>query len=126
MMKDETLDQKTALYSFDPYIFGVFILVTYIIPYPIYRYIAHKFSWETNPKTMSRHWSDLLNGLSYGLILFVFGNYANTLNWITIVAFYPSLFGYALIAELPFTKTSLPNIKTWPKGMWVVFIMALS
>lgn len=126
MMKDETLDQKTALYSFDPYLFSVFILVTYIIPYPIYRYIAHKFSWETNPKTMLRHWSDLLNGLSYGLILFVFGNYANTLNWITIVAFYPSLFGYALIAELPFTKTSLPNIKTWPKGMWVVFIMALS
>ncbi|KAG1100048.1 hypothetical protein G6F42_017727 [Rhizopus arrhizus] len=75
---------------------------------------------------MSRHWSDLFDGISYGLILFIFGNYSHTLSWITVAAFYPSLFGYALIAELPFTKTSLPNIKNWPKGMWAVFITAVA
>ncbi|KAL9553402.1 hypothetical protein MBANPS3_003315 [Mucor bainieri] len=116
----------TALYSFDLYTFGLFLLAFYIIPYPIYRLIAHRLKWETNPKTMSRHWSDLFDGISYGLILFIFGNYSNTLSWITMAAFYPSLFGYALIAELPFTKTSLPNIKNWPKGMWIVFITAIA
>ncbi|KAI9335564.1 hypothetical protein BD770DRAFT_415925 [Pilaira anomala] len=74
---------------------------------------------------MSRHWSDFLNGITYGLILFIFGNYTHTLNWITLAAFYPSLIGYALIAELPFARTSFPNIKHWPKGMWVIFITAL-
>ncbi|KAI8078409.1 hypothetical protein BDF21DRAFT_399658 [Thamnidium elegans] len=102
------------------------MLTFYIIPYPIYRTIAHRYGWETNAKTMTRHWSDLFNGLTYGLILFVFGNYTHTFNWVTLVAFYPSLIAYALIAELPFTRTSLPNIKSWPKGMWVVFIIAVA
>lgn len=69
----------TALYSFDPYKFGLFLLAFYIVPYPVYRSIAHRLKWETNPKTMSRHWSDLFDGISYGLILFIFGNYSNTL-----------------------------------------------
>lgn len=120
------MDANTLLYSFDLYYFALFMLAFYIIPYPIYRWIAHYYSWETNAKTMSRHWSDLVNGVSYGLILFIFGNYANTLCWVTVAAFVPSLFAYALIAELPFTRTSLPNIKHWPKGMWVVFIMAVA
>ncbi|KAI8641079.1 hypothetical protein BD408DRAFT_403691 [Parasitella parasitica] len=121
------VDKKaTALYSFDPYLFGLFLLAFYIIPYPIYRFIAHRFKWETNPKTMSRHWSDLFDGISYGLLLFIFGNYSNTLSWTTVAAFYPSLFSYALIAELPFTRTSLPDIKNWPKGMWFVFLSALT
>lgn len=131
----------TALYSFDIEKFGLFILLFYVIPYPIYRSIAHRFKWETNVKTVSRHWSDLFDGISYGLILFIFGNYSYTLrydaldhdkftnllfsSWITVAAFYPFLFTYALIAELPFTKTSLPNIKHWPLGMWIVFIIAL-
>lgn len=120
------MDANTLLYSFDLYYFAFFMLAFYIIPYPIYRWIAHYYSWETNAKTMSRHWSDLVNGVSYGLILFIFGNYANTLCWVTVAAFVPSLFAYALIAELPFTRTSLPNIRHWPKGMWVVFIMAVA
>ena len=48
------------------------------------------------------------------------------ISWTTVAAFYPSLFGYALIAELSFTKTSLPNIKNWPKGMWFVFLTAIA
>ncbi|KAK4520522.1 Casein kinase II subunit alpha [Mucor velutinosus] len=122
----ETDREATALYSFDPFKFGLFLLAFYIIPYPVYRFIAHRLKWETNQKTMSRHWSDLFDGISYGLILFIFGNYSNTLSWITVAAFYPSLFGYALIAELPFTKTSLPNIRNWPKGMWAVFLTAVA
>lgn len=125
-MEQEKEDPRTVLYSFDVYYFLIFMLAFYIIPYPIYRTIAHRYGWETNPKTMSRHWSDFLNGITYGLILFVFGNYTHTLNWITLAAFYPSLIGYALIAELPFARTSFPNIKHWPKGMWVIFITALA
>ncbi|GAA5802908.1 hypothetical protein HPULCUR_008383 [Helicostylum pulchrum] len=119
-------DIRAVLYSFDVCYFLLFMLVFYIIPYPIYRTIAHRYGWETNAKTMTRHWSDFFNGLSYGLILFIFGNYTNTLNWVTLAAFYPSLIAYALIAELPFTRTSLPRIRSWPKGMWVVFILAVA
>lgn len=118
--------KATALFSFHPLYYLYFMLAFYFVPYVIYRYIARRLGWETNPKTASRHWSDLFDGLTYGLILFMFGNYTKTFSWITVVAFYPSLFAYALIAELPFTRTSLPRIKSWPKGMWVVFLLAIA
>lgn len=72
---------ETLLYSFDLEKFGLFILLFYVIPYPIYRLIARRFKWETNEKTVSRHWSDLFDGISYGLILFIFGNYSYTLRY---------------------------------------------
>ncbi|KAI8335643.1 hypothetical protein EDC96DRAFT_524633 [Choanephora cucurbitarum] len=112
-------------YAFDIKAFCLFFSVFYLIPYPIYRYLAHYFGWETNPKSVARHWSDLLDGFSYGLIVFTFGNYANTLNWITILAFYPSLVSYALLAELPFAKTSLPCMREWPRKMWILFSLAV-
>ncbi|ORX55212.1 hypothetical protein DM01DRAFT_1335506 [Hesseltinella vesiculosa] len=116
---------ETALFSFNPLVFLYFMLAFYFVPYPLYRYVAHKLDWELNTKTPARHWSDTMFGCSYGVILFVFGNYSHCFSWITVVAFYPALFGYGLIAELPFTKTSLPNIRNWPMGMWVVFLTAL-
>ncbi|KAI9499546.1 hypothetical protein BDB00DRAFT_924234 [Zychaea mexicana] len=118
--------RETALFSFNPLIYLYFMLSFLIVPYPIYQVIAKRYGWETNNKTMARHWSDLMLGFSYGTILFVFGNYTRAYSWITVIAFYPSLFGYALIAELPFTKTSLPNIKNWPFGMWAVFLTAVA
>ncbi|KAI9275611.1 hypothetical protein BDA99DRAFT_555392 [Phascolomyces articulosus] len=118
--------RETALFSFNPLVYLYFMLSFLLVPYPIYQIVAKRYNWETNNKTMARHYSDLLLGLSYGTILFVFGNYTRAFSWITVVAFYPSLFGYALIAELPFTKTSLPNIKNWPFGMWAVFLTAVA
>ncbi|CEP19185.1 hypothetical protein [Parasitella parasitica] len=116
---------ETALFSFHPIVFVYFMLSFFIVPYPIYRYIASKYNWEVNQKTIARHWSDTMLGFSYGLIVFIFGNYSIAYGWITVVVFYPSLFGYAIMAEQPYTKTSLPNIKRWPKGMWIVFLIAL-
>jgi hypothetical protein len=78
-LPDRSTIASTALYSFNPIYFLIFMTAFYIIPYPIYRWIAHKYNWETNPKTPSRHWSDLINGFSYGLLLFVFGNYTKTI-----------------------------------------------
>ncbi|KAI7897749.1 uncharacterized protein BX663DRAFT_527416 [Cokeromyces recurvatus] len=116
----------TSLFSFHPIIFTYFILATFLVPYPMYRFIAKRYKWETNHKTVARHWSDTMLAFSYGVILFVFGNYTRTFSWITIITFYPSLFAYGLIAELPFAKTSLPDIKNWPKSMWILFLVALS
>ncbi|KAI8645281.1 hypothetical protein BD408DRAFT_429814 [Parasitella parasitica] len=120
-----SLVPETALFSFHPLVFLYFMLSFFIVPYPIYRFVAKKYSWEVNQKTVARHWSDAMLGFSYGLIVFVFGNYSKAYGWITVVAFYPSLFGYAIMAEQPYTKTSLPSIKSWPKGMWIVFLIAL-
>ncbi|CAO3671294.1 unnamed protein product [Rhizopus stolonifer] len=122
---DPKVVPESALFSFHPLFYLYFILSFLLVPYPLYRWIASKYKWELNSKSIARHCSDLLLGMSYGLILFTFGNYTHAFSWITVVAFYPSLFGYGLIAELPYTKTSLPNIKQWPKGMWVVFLIAL-
>ncbi|OBZ89038.1 hypothetical protein A0J61_02903 [Choanephora cucurbitarum] len=116
---------EAALFSFHPLVFLYFMLTFFLVPYPIYRLIAKRWNWEVNQKSVARHWRDTMLAFSYGLILFIFGNYSRTYTWITVLVFYPSLFGYALIAELPFTKTSLPEIKHWPKGMWVVFLVAL-
>ncbi|KAI9018053.1 hypothetical protein CLU79DRAFT_761475 [Phycomyces nitens] len=116
---------ETSLFSFNPLVYLYFMLSFLLVPYPIYRLIAAHYKWETNYKSTARHWSDLINGLSYGTLLFVFGNYSKAYSWVTVVAFYPALLGYALIAELSFTKTSLPNIKSWPFGMWAVFITAV-
>lgn len=116
---------ETAVYSFDGLTYLYFILAFLLVPYPVYRIVANKFKWEVNQKTLARHWSDLMLGLSYGCIVFVFGNYSKAFSWITVVAFYPSIFAYALIAELPFTKTSLPRIRSWPIGMWIVFLLAV-
>ncbi|KAG0166878.1 hypothetical protein DFQ28_006815 [Apophysomyces sp. BC1034] len=108
-------DNETGLFSFNPLVYLYFMLSFLIVPYPIYWHVAHRFNWETNHKTFARHWSDLMLGLAYGTILFVFGNYSKSYSWITVIVFYPALFGYALIAELPYAKQSLPNIKNWPK-----------
>ncbi|KAI8077282.1 uncharacterized protein B0P05DRAFT_544373 [Gilbertella persicaria] len=123
---DPASTSDTALASFHPLVFLYFMLSFYLVPYPIYRLIAKKYDWEVNKKSIARHWSDTMLAFSYGVILFIFGNYTKVFSWITVIAFYPSLFGYALIAEQPYTKTSLPNIKQWPKGMWVVFLVALA
>ncbi|CAO3651413.1 unnamed protein product [Cunninghamella echinulata] len=120
-----TTVSETALFSYNPLVYLYFMLSFFFVPYPLYRYIAFKYNWEINPKTMARHWSDTMLGCSYGVILFIFGNYSRSFSWITVISFYPMLFGYGWIAELPFTKTSLPNIRNWPMGMWVVFLTAL-
>ncbi|KAI7886362.1 uncharacterized protein EV154DRAFT_17327 [Mucor mucedo] len=124
-LSDPASVPESALFSFHPLVFLYFMLSFYMVPYPMYRWIAKRYGWETKIKTMARHWSDTMLAFSYGVILFIFGNYTKAYSWITVVTFYPCLFGYALIAEQPYAKTSLPNIKSWPKGMWILFLVAV-
>ncbi|CAO3565895.1 unnamed protein product [Mortierella alpina] len=107
--------------SFDPIKFIYFMLATVLIPYPVYVFIATVFSWEHRAKRPARHYQDILHATSYGVIVFIFGNYARTLNWITILAFWITWPCYSMIAELDFAKTSLPSWKTWPFGMYALF-----
>ncbi|KAG0292560.1 hypothetical protein BGZ96_003983 [Linnemannia gamsii] len=107
--------------SFDPVMFIYFMLATVLIPYPVYVFVATIFNWEHRAKRPARHYQDILHATSYGVIVFIFGNYAQTLNWITILAFWITWPSYSLIAELDFAKTSLPSWKTWPFGMYALF-----
>jgi hypothetical protein len=77
-----SLVPETALFSFHPLVYLYFILAFYLVPYPIYRLIAKKLNWETNQKSIARHWSDTMLGLSYGLILFIFGNYTRAFRYV--------------------------------------------
>ncbi|KAG0348105.1 hypothetical protein BG004_006080 [Podila humilis] len=107
--------------SFDPLMYIYFMLATVLIPYPTYVLVATIFNWEHRKKRPARHFQDLMQGASYGVIVFIFGNYAQTLNWITILAFWITWPCYSLIAEFEFAKTSLPSWKTWPFGMYALF-----
>lgn len=73
---------ETALFSFHPLFYLYFILSFLLVPYLLYRWIASKYKWELNSKSVGRHCSDLLLGMSYGLILFTFGNYTHTYRFI--------------------------------------------
>lgn len=68
---------ETALFSFNPLVWLYFMLSFLIVPYPVYWFVAKRYGWETNEKSLARHWSDILNGFSYGTLLFVFGNYTH-------------------------------------------------
>ncbi|KAF9317084.1 hypothetical protein BG003_001196 [Podila horticola] len=116
-----TCGMTTWVGSFDPLMFIYFMLATVLIPYPTYVVVATIFNWEHRKKRPARHYQDLLNATSYGVIVFIFGNYAQTLNWITILAFWITWPSYSLIAEQDFAKTSLPSWKTWPFGMYALF-----
>ncbi|KAF9906147.1 hypothetical protein EC991_000943 [Linnemannia zychae] len=107
--------------SFDPIMFIYFMLATVLIPYPTYVFVATVFNWEHRAKRPARHYQDILHATSYGVIVFIFGNYAQTLNWVTILAFWITWPSYSLIAELDFAKTSLPSWKSWPFGMYALF-----
>ena len=78
---DPSLVPETALCSFHPLVFLYFILSFYIVPYPLYRFVAKKYNWERHPKSIARHWSDTMLGFGYGVILFVFGNYTKTFRY---------------------------------------------
>ncbi|CAB4388862.1 unnamed protein product [Rhizophagus irregularis] len=110
--------------SFEPLIYIYFNILFVIIAYPLYRIIAGFFNWELNDKTPAKHFSDMLALVRYDFIVFVLGGYAATFNWIMILSFYISIFAYGLLAEVPFTKTSLPRWRYWPIGMWNLFITA--
>ncbi|KAG0263905.1 hypothetical protein BGZ95_003693 [Linnemannia exigua] len=116
-----TCGMTTWVGSFDPLMFIYFMLATVLLPYPAYIFVATVFNWEHRAKRPARHYQDVLHATSYGVIVFIFGNYAQTLNWITILAFWITWPVYSLIAELDFAKTSLPSWKTWPFGMYALF-----
>ncbi|KAF9110267.1 hypothetical protein BGX27_006585 [Mortierella sp. AM989] len=102
--------------SFDPIKFIYFMLATVIIPYPVYIFVATVFNWEHKAKRPARHYQDILNATSYGVILFIFGNYARTFNVLDNMA--------KLLSELDFAKTSLPRFKSWPFAMYALFLGA--
>lgn len=72
---------ESALASFHPLVFLYFMLSFFIVPYPLYQFIAKKYNWETNPRTMARHWTDSMHAFSYGVILFIFGNYTKAFRY---------------------------------------------
>lgn len=77
-----TLLITPTLGSFDPLYYLYFMLATMIIPYPLYWNIAQSLKWETNPKTPARHWNDMIGALSYGCLVFTFGDYTRTLRYV--------------------------------------------
>ncbi|CAG8490488.1 6381_t:CDS:2 [Funneliformis caledonium] len=112
-------------FSFEllPYIY--FNVAFVIIAYPLYRIVGGIFNWELDKKTPANLFSDMMALVRYGFIVFVIGGYARTFNWIMILSFYIALFGYALLAELPFAKQSLLTRNNWPVRMWILFIIAV-
>lgn len=79
-----TCGMTTWVGSFDPLMFIYFMLATVLIPYPTYVIVATIFNWEHRKKRPARHYQDLMQATSYGVIVFIFGNYAQTLKYVSM------------------------------------------
>ena len=92
--------------SFDPIMFIYFMLATVLIPYPVYVFVATVFNWEHRAKRPARHYQDVLHATSYGVIVFIFGNYAQTLKYVHITQQPSQLIHWLLLVALS-TQTYL-------------------
>ncbi|OUM59802.1 hypothetical protein PIROE2DRAFT_22048, partial [Piromyces sp. E2] len=73
----------------------------------------------------AKHYHHLFDTFIYGTVLFIFGNYSQSFNWITSVCIFLGLFGFAWIAELPFSKVSLGSLKNWDIRLKIILVVGV-
>lgn len=106
-----------TLISFDILLYVYFSLVI-ALSYPFYYLTTVWLKWENASKPFAFHFSDLLQSLTYGYIVFTLGDYSNTLNWVTLVSYVGGLWGFGVLAELSFLKVSLDTYRSWGWATW--------
>ena len=82
-------------------------LLSIIILYIIYYIIASKLHWEIQIKTLSQHYQNITNLILLSTILYVFGNYNETWNFMMLFISFISMFVYGYIGEFSFLKNSI-------------------
>lgn len=118
-------DLELNCFDLSRYVF--FILGTVLVPYFIYQAVSNKNKWtEKRVKTRAEHFETLVTAVTYMTMLYMFGNYKNTYDWVTFLATTVSILGYSYIAELPFAHESLTTVSNWNKKMWTLIIFAIS
>jgi hypothetical protein len=119
-------DTPLTLASFEFKTYVLFTIVMVLVPYGLYYTWIRWRRWEHKSKCAADHYSDVTQAIAYTLILFTFGGYAHTFNWIMIVSFYLGLWSYGLLVEVPFMRVSLPGWRIWKKRTWAVMLTALA
>ncbi|KAJ1985151.1 hypothetical protein H4R34_000228 [Dimargaris verticillata] len=114
-----------TLLSFRSVQFIEFLVLVVVAGPTVYRALAWLYDWERDPKSWVHHFQDTAQGIAYGFLVFVLGNYSHTLSWWTVLGYFIGLIGWSLLGELPFLKVSLPTWRTWSMGAWLVHLAAV-
>ncbi|KAJ1970268.1 hypothetical protein H4R35_005953 [Dimargaris xerosporica] len=117
---------NNTLLSFRSVQFIEFLVLVIVAGPAVYRALAWLYDWERDPKSWVHHFQDTAQGIGYGFIVFVLGNYSHTLSWWTVLGYFIGLIGWSLLGELPFMKVSLPTWRTWTMGAWLVHLLAVA
>jgi len=105
----------------------IWFIGTLYIAYFLFRLILGRvFNFERHQKSPSKHYHHLVDTFIYGTVLFIFGNYSQTFNWITSLCIIVGLFGFAWLAELPFCKVSLKSLKTWDIKLKIILVVGIA
>jgi len=112
-------DLQLNCFPLNRYLF--FILGSVVIPYFLYQKVAEEKSWtERRVKSESEHLESIFTAVAYSTLLFVFGNYKNTFDWVTSIVVTLSILGFGYLTDLPFAHQSLSSFENWNGKMWTL------
>lgn len=102
-------------------------LIINVLLYIIYYTIALKLKWEVEVKTISKHYSNITNLVLLSTVLYIFGNYNETWDYMMVFFTFISMFIYGYIGELSFMKNSISinDISRLNNNSKIVYISTL-
>jgi len=104
--------------------FEIMLFLSYIF----YRILSNKIKLRVQVKDINRHIKDIIELLSYGLIIFLIVFYQNNgtqfdLNY--VILFITSLILFGLLLEIPGAGDTVPNFKNWAPIKFIGMIILI-
>lgn len=102
-------------------------IISNIVFYQMYYITAENLEWEMSKKGNTRHYENITNLILLSSVLASYSNFAARWDLLMFITTAISMFGFGLLAELPFLKTNISPeaIKGWKIGTKLFFIAVL-
>ena len=110
----------------DYFLWMIAFISLHLISYVLYYVFILYMNWEHDVKELKDHYSDLLYCLFLSIIMFFFGDYYFTFDYLTVVSSILGTLGFGFMGQLPFMKNSLDDWKKWTWKAWCVYMAALA
>ena len=92
------------------------------VGYLSYRFFGKWMNWQLVGKQPSEYFGDIGYLMFLSFVLFYFGNYGHTYSWITALFTFIGLYGFGMLGEISFLKTSLAGMSDWSTSAWIVYL----